>query len=78
MNIKNIIKLYPIDLYCSEDECIYEAKDGIIIVEYEDNSRRILDIINRVDITNYEKYEPMINKESDFEYIFKGDVDFYE
>lgn len=78
MNIKNIAIIKPIQMYNEEQDCLYKSKKGLILVEYEDNSRRYLDIANEVDITDYKHWVPMLDKNTKMEYIFKGDTEYYE
>lgn len=78
MSIKNIAIVKPVDMFNKEENKIYINDEGLILVEFEDNSRRYLDISNSVDITDYEKWIPMINNTSRMDYIFKGDVEYYE
>ena len=78
MSIKNIAIVKPVDMFNKEENKIYINDEGLILVEFEDNSRRYLDISNSVDITDYEKWIPMINKTSKMDYIFKGDVEYYD
>jgi hypothetical protein len=77
MNIKNIAVLSPVDMYNKEEQATYINKKGVILVEFEDNSRRYLDISNRVDITDYEEWEVVLNKKSKMKYIFEGDKEYY-
>ena len=49
----------------------------IILVEFEDNSRRYLDISNKVDITDYDKWEVVLNNKSKMKYIFEGDTEYW-
>lgn len=77
MNIKNIAVLSPVDMYNKEEQATYINKKGVILVEFEDNSRRYLDISNKVDITNYDKWEVILNKKSKMKYIFEGDTEYY-
>jgi hypothetical protein len=78
MNIKNIAVLSPVDMYNKEEQAMYINKKGVILVEFEDNSRRYLDISNKVDITDYDKWEVMLNNKSKMKYIFEGDTEYYE
>lgn len=78
MNIKNIAVVKPIKMYNEEENSMYKSKKGLILIEYEDNSRRYLDIANAVDITNYKNWIPMLDDNSKMEYIFKGDTEYYE
>lgn len=78
MSIKNIAKVYPVDMLNKKENKIYINDNGLILVEFEDNSRRYLDIDNKVDITDYENWIPMINNTSKMEYIFRGDVEYYD
>ena len=78
MSIKNIAIVKPVDMFNKEENKIYINDEGLILVEFEDNSRRYLDISNSVDITDYEKWIPMINNTSKMDYIFKGDVEYYD
>lgn len=77
MNIKNIAILSPVDMYNKEEQATYINKKGVILVEFEDNSRRYLDISNKVDITDYNNWEVVLNKKSKMKYIFEGDKDYY-
>lgn len=78
MSIKNIAIVKPVDMFNKEENKIYINDEGLILVEFEDNSRRYLDISNSVDITDYEKWIPMINETSKMDYIFRGDVEYYD
>lgn len=77
MNIKNIAVLSPVDMYSKEEQATYINKKGVILVEFEDNSRRYLDISNKVDITDYDNWEVVLNKKSKMKYIFEGDTEYY-
>ena len=77
MNIKNIAVLSPVDMYNKEEQTTYINKKGVILVEFEDNSRRYLDISNKVDITDYNNWEVVLNKKSKMKYIFEGDTEYY-
>ena len=77
MNIKNVAIVKPIKMYNEEENCLYKSEKGLILVEFEDNSRRYLDISNEVDITDYKKWIPLLDKDSKMEYIFKGDTEYY-
>lgn len=77
MNIKNIAVLSPVDMYNKEEQATYISKEGVILVEFEDNSRRYLDISNKVDITDYEEWEIKLNNKSKMKYIFEGDIEYY-
>lgn len=77
MNIKNIAVLRPVDMYNKEEQATYINKKGVILVEFEDNSRRYLDISNRIDITDYNNWEVILNDKSKMEYIFEGDTEYY-
>ena len=77
MNIKNIALLSPVDMYNKEEQATYISKKGVILVEFEDNSRRYLDISNKVDITDYEEWEIKLNNKSKMKYIFEGDKEYY-
>lgn len=77
MNIKNIAIVKPVDMFNKEDEKVYINESGLIVVEFEDNSRRYLDVDNRVDITNYKKWIPIVDKTTRMEYIFQGDLEYY-
>jgi len=77
MNIKNIATLKPVDMYNKDEDKMYISDNGVIIVEFEDNTRRVLDVDNRVDITNYKTWETLINEDSKMDYIFKGDIEYY-
>lgn len=76
-NIKNIAIVKPVDMYNEKENQMYETKDGLILVEFEDNSRRYLDIKNKVDITDYKEWIPLVNGKATMEYIFKGDTECY-
>lgn len=76
-NIRNIAIVKPVDMFNKEEDKIYVNEEGLILVEFEDYSRRYLDIPNKVDITNYDNWTPMINETSKIEYIFEGDKDYY-
>lgn len=76
--VKNIAVVKPVNMFNKEEEAVYLNDSGLIVVEFEDNSRRILDIDNRVDITDYKEWVPMINGNSKVDYIFKGDTDYYD
>jgi len=78
MNVKNIAIIKPVDMFNHEDNKIYINEQGLILVEFEDNSRRYLDIKHCVDITDYKSWTPLVCKESKLDYIFKGDVEYYE
>ena len=77
MHIKNIAIVKPVDMFNKEDEKVYINESGLIVVEFEDNSRRYLDVDNRVDITNYKKWIPIVDKTTRMEYIFQGDLEYY-
>ena len=77
MNIKNIAIIKPIRVYNEEEQALYKSEKGLILVEFEDNSRRYLDIANEVDITDYKNWKPLLDKNSKMEYIFKGDLEYY-
>lgn len=77
MNIKNIAVLSPVDMYNKEEQATYINKKGVILVEFEDNSRRYLDISNKVDITDYNNWEVVLNNKSKMKYIFEGDKEYY-
>jgi hypothetical protein len=77
MNIKNIAIVKPVKMYNKDDDSFYFNKQGLMLVEYEDNTRRYLDIVNRVDITDYEEWEPILDKKSKMNYIFEGDKEYY-
>ena len=78
MNIKNIAMIKPIKMYNTEEKTLYLNKKGLILVEFEDNSRRYLDIASKVDITDYTDWQIVLNGKSKMKYIFEGDVDYYE
>ena len=78
MNIKNIAIVKPVDMYNTEEDKLYINKNGVILVEFQDNSGRYLDIANKVDITDYKDWQVLINKESKMEYIFEGDKEYYD
>ena len=78
MSIKNIALVKPVDMFNKGENTIYINEEGLILVEFEDNSRRYLDIPNRVDITDYKDWIPMINETSKMDYIFRGDVEYYD
>ena len=77
-NIKNIAIVKPINMYNVVEKQMYKNKYGLILVEFEDDTRRYLDIKSRVDITDYEEWIPMINEKAKMEYIFEGDIDYYK
>ena len=77
MSIKNIATIKPVDMLNKEENKVYLNEDGLILVEFEDNSRRYLDIGNKVDITDYENWIPLVDEDSKMEYIFKGAVEYY-
>ena len=76
--IKNIAIVKPVDMFNKKDNNVYINDKGLILVEYEDNSRRYLDIGNGVDITDYKDWIPMINEKSKMDYMFKGDIEYYD
>ena len=76
-DIRNIAIVKPVDMFNKKEDKIYINEDGLILVEFEDYSRRYLDVRHCVDITNYSNWIPMINEESEIEYIFKGDSEYY-
>lgn len=78
MNIKNIATIKPIEMYNQEEKAIYKSEKGLILVEFEDNTRRYLDVANEVDITDYKNWTPLLNDKTKMEYIFKGDAEYYE
>lgn len=78
MNIKNIAIIKPVQMYNEEEKTLYKSEKGLILVEFEDNSRRYLDIANEVDVTDYKNWKPLLDKKSTMEYIFKGDIEYYE
>ena len=78
MNIKNIATIRPIVMYNQEKKTIYKSEKGLILVEFEDNTRRYLDVANEVDITDYKNWTPLLNNKTKMEYIFKGDVEYYD
>lgn len=78
MNIKNIAVLKPVNMYNKKEEKMFLNKSGLILVEFEDNSRRMLDIDNKVDITDYKDWGVMLNKKSRLNYIFRGDTEYYD
>ena len=71
MNIKNIAVVKPVEMYNKEEKAVYKSDKGLILVEFEDNSRRYLDIANAVDITDYKNWTPLIDKNATMEYIFR-------
>jgi hypothetical protein len=77
MNIKNIAIIKPVKMYNEDEKSAYKSKKGLILVEYEDNSRRYLDIANKVDITDYKNWIPMLDNNSKMKYIFEGDTEYY-
>lgn len=77
MNIKNIAIVKPVKMYNKDDDSFYLNEKGLMLVEYEDNSRRYLDVANRVDITDYEEWEPVLDKKSKMKFIFEGDKEYY-
>ena len=77
MNIKNIAIVKPVKMYNKGDDSFYLNEKGLMLVEYEDNSRRYLDVANRVDITDYEEWEPVLDKKSKMKFIFEGDKEYY-
>lgn len=78
MNIKNIAMVKPVKMFCLEDNSMYLNEKGLLLVEYEDDTRRYLDLAGNVDITDYEEWKPLISKDTKMEYIFKGDTEYYE
>lgn len=77
MDIKNIAIIKPVKMYNKDDDSFYLNEKGLMLVEYEDNSRRYLDVANRVDITDYEEWEPVLDKKSKMKFIFEGDKEYY-
>lgn len=77
MDIKNIAIVKPVKMYNKDDDSFYLNEKGLMLVEYEDNSRRYLDIANKVDITDYEEWEPVLDKKSKMKFIFEGDKEYY-
>ena len=77
MNIKNIAKLDRVDMYKKKEDRIYVNDKGIILVEFEDNSRRILDLASQLDITDYNDWEVMIYNNNKMDYLFKGKNEYY-
>lgn len=76
--IKNIIKYSNAKMYFPEENEIYEGGSGIIVVEFVDKTRRILDIDTGIDITeDYGVAIPII-KDTKLEYIFKGNKEYYD
>ena len=78
MKVKNIATIKPVDMYDKDSDTMYVSDNGIIVVEFEDNTRRVLDVDNRVDITNYKSWETLVNEDSKIEYIFEGDKAYYD
>jgi hypothetical protein len=77
MSIKNIALVKPVDMFNKEENTIYINEEGLILVEFEDNSRRYLDVGNKVDITDYKNWIPLINETSKMEFMFRGDTEYY-
>lgn len=76
-NIKNIAIVKPVEMYNQKEDQVYINKYGLILVEFEDNKRRYLDIKSKVDITDYEEWLPLISPKTKMEYIFEGDTEYY-
>jgi hypothetical protein len=70
--IKNIAILKPIIVYNAKEDKNYISKKGCMIVEYIDNTRNTLDLLNNVDLTNITEYEYKIYDKTKIKYIFKG------
>lgn len=77
MDIKNIAIIKPVKMYNKDDDSFYLNEKGLMLVEYEDNSRRYLDLAGNVDITDYEEWEPVLDKKSKMKFIFEGDKEYY-
>lgn len=70
--IKNIAILKPIVVYDNEKGLNYLSKKGCIMVEYEDNTRRELDLQNMVDLTDNDNFEYLICDKTKINFIFKA------
>ena len=75
--IKNIVQIKP--MLCKyKNQEHYVVPKGVLIIEFEDDSRRILDIANEVDVSDYEDYRYYLDPiKSKIKYIFKGDTSYY-
>lgn len=78
MTIKNIIKYSNPRMYFPEENETFEGGSGIIVIEYVDKSRRILDIDSGIDITDAFSVAIPIIKDTELEYIFKGNKEYYD
>lgn len=77
MVIKNIIKYNKPKMYFVEENEMYEGGSGVLVVEFVDGSRRVLDVDSGIDITNFDSsFVPVVNNE-DKAYIFKGNEEYY-
>ena len=70
--IKNIAILRPIIVYNAKEDKNYISKKGVMIVEYIDKTRRELDLLNNIDLTDITDYEYKIYKKTRIKWIFKG------
>ena len=70
--IKNIAILRPIIVYNAKEDKNYISKKGVMIVEYIDKTRRELDLLNNIDLTDITDYEYKIYKKTRIKYLFKG------
>lgn len=77
MTIKNIIKYSNPKMYFPEENETFEGGSGILVIEYVDKTRRILDIDSGIDVTDaYSVAIPIVNT-TKLEYIFKGNEEYY-
>lgn len=77
MTIKNIIKYSNPKMFFPEENETYMGGSGILVIEYVDKTRRILDIKSGIDITEFPDVAIPIVDATQMEYIFKGNKEYY-
>ena len=69
-NIIKIDKIAPIIIVDAEEDKKFLNKNGVYIIEYEDNSISTIDLKNNVDLTNIDNIEVGLFEKSKKETIF--------
>lgn len=71
--IKNIVKLENVILYNANHDEDYFSRQGVLMIENDDNTKQILDLESMTDISNSDYIElKVIKRKTKMTYLFKN------